>query len=341
MTTHKPLMIVGECWGEHEQRTGRPFSGPSGSVLMSMLRQAGISKQDVHMTNVFNFRPYGGRIENIYTSKKDGIPNYRPVTNGKYVHKKYQPELDRLGEEISITQPNLILACGNIALWALCKKSGIKRYRGSPLLDHTQNYKVLPTWHPASILRQWELRPIALADIYKAKDEMTFSDLRRPTRYIYINPENLDELWEFYHNYLKGEPFISCDIETKGGQITEVGFGTSDGKRALVVPFYSRKHKDGNYWPDLETELLVWGFVRHICKKHKLVGQNFAYDMQYLWRTVGIPCPHFLGDTMILHHSMQPELEKGLGFLGSVYTREPSWKFMRQDHSDHLKKGDD
>jgi hypothetical protein len=43
---------------------------------------------------------------------------------------------------------------------------------------------------------------------------------------------------------------------------------------------------------------------------------------------------------MLLHHSMQPELEKGLGFLGSVYTDEPSWKFMRTDHST-LKQADE
>jgi len=43
---------------------------------------------------------------------------------------------------------------------------------------------------------------------------------------------------------------------------------------------------------------------------------------------------------MLLHHAMQPEMEKGLGFLGSLYTNEPSWKFMRTDH-DNLKKGDD
>jgi hypothetical protein len=32
---------------------------------------------------------------------------------------------------------------------------------------------------------------------------------------------------------------------------------------------------------------------------------------------------------MLLHHALQPESEKGLGFLGSVYTNEASWKLMR------------
>lgn len=34
-------------------------------------------------------------------------------------------------------------------------------------------------------------------------------------------------------------------------------------------------------------------------------------------------------DTMLLHHALQPESLKGLGYLGSVYTDEQSWKQMR------------
>jgi uracil-DNA glycosylase len=337
---HKPLMIVGEAWGEQEELKGLPFAGPSGSVLYGLLRQAGIDKEEVYLTNAFNLRPRNNRIESLFTDRANGIEGYRPIVAGKYIDKKYQPELDRLQEEIERVKPNLILASGNTALWALCKKSGIKRYRGSPLMSHDARHKVLPTWHPSAILRQWELRAVALADMTKAKREMTFPELNRPARYIYLDP-NIAEIWEFYHEFLKDQPFISCDIETKGKQITEVGYGTADGKRAIVIPFWSRKHKDGNYWPDLETELEAWSIIRHIHDNHRLLGQNFSYDMQYFWRTVGIACPHFEGDTMLLHHSLQPEMEKGLGFLGSIYTNEPSWKFMRQDHNEHFKKGED
>ena len=63
-------------------------------------------------------------------------------------------------------------------------------------------------------------------------------------------------------------------------------------------------------------------------------GQNFSYDVQYLWR-LGIPVPNWGDDTMIIHHAMQPEMEKGLGFLASIYTDELAWKFM------HKKKATD
>ena len=38
-------------------------------------------------------------------------------------------------------------------------------------------------------------------------------------------------------------------------------------------------------------------------------------------------------DTMLMHHAMQPEMEKGLAFLGSVYTDEASWKFRRKNQT--------
>lgn len=335
----KPVLIVGEAWGEEEARRGKPFVGPSGGLLYGLLSQVGIAREDCYVTNVFNLRPPGNQLEALCGPKTEGIENYRALVKNKYVLKKYQPELDRLWAEINRTRPNLIIALGNTALWALCKKNGIKKYRGSPLTTFDGRYKVLPTWHPAAILRQWELRVVTLADLHKAKEEMGFAEVRRPERYIYMEPE-LADLWAFYGQFLRDQSFISADIETKDKTITEVGLATADGLHCLVVPFWDRDNISGNYWPTLEDEREAWAFVRHVMTEHPCIGQNFSYDMQYFWRTVRIPCPHFIGDTMLLHHALQPEMEKSLGFLGSIYTNEPSWKFMRTDHST-LKLGDD
>jgi hypothetical protein len=59
------------------------------------------------------------------------------------------------------------------------------------------------------------------------------------------------------------------------------------------------------------------------------IAQNGLYDLNILWRSYGITVRNFEEDTMLLHHALQPESEKGLGFLGSVYTDEASWKMMR------------
>lgn len=338
---HKPVMIVGEAWGEEEERQGKPFCGPSGGLLFGLMTQAGISRDDTYLTNVFNLRPRANNIDNLCTDKADALEGYRPLRTSptKYVDKKYAPELARLHDEIERVRPNVIVALGNTALWALAKKVGVKKYRGSPLMSHDAMWKILPTWHPSAILRQWELRMIVLADLMKARAESAFPELRRPSHYIYMEP-SLQDIADFWHKYLDATPYVSVDIETKGGQITEVGVGTADGKHAMVIPFWSREKTSGNYWPTLEDELTAWAWVRKILREKGSLGQNFQYDMQYFWRVAHMGCPKFIGDTMLLHHSLQPELEKGLGFLGSIYTNEPSWKFMRQDHST-MKREDD
>ncbi len=328
----KPVFVIGEAFGDEEARKGTPFSGVTGAILRGIMRQVGIPVENCYFTNVFNLRPPGGTIDGLYTGKESAIPGFRPIKAGKYIHARYKPELDRLEHELNTIKPNVVLALGNLALWAICKKTGIKKYRGSPILSHDAKWKVIPTWSPASALKQWEIRAIMLADFSKVAREMTYPELVRPQRFIYMEP-SLQDIETFYNQFLKHQPFVSVDVETKGLTITEVGYGTADGKHCLVIPFWDRTKRDGNYWKTLEEEAAAWAWVRRINKELPTIGQNFSYDMQYFWRTVGIPTPRFLGDTMLLHHSLQPELEKGLGFLGSVYTDEPSWKFMRTDHA--------
>jgi len=350
------IMVVGEFLDERSKYRGKPFAGPSEQILHGILKQTGIEKQSCYFTNVFNLQPYGNSVKGFCGGKAEAITGYRALQQNLYVKEAYRPELRRLYLEIALQNPDIIIALGNAPLWALCKKTGIKKYRGSPLLtfDLSQefaaipelasvnprsHYKVLPTWNPISVMKQWELRVVTLADFSKAKKEATFPELRRPSHLIYMEP-TLEDIESFYNEFMLGEPFLSCDIETKARQITEVGYSLADGSRAIVIPFWSRAQSDGNYWRSLEDELRAWAWVRRINSEFPLIGQNFSYDMKYFWKSVGIPCPYFHGDTMLLHHALQPELEKGLGFLASVYTSEAHWKFMRADHAT-MKKEDD
>jgi DNA polymerase len=332
------IAIVGEFWGDDEAAKGLPFAGTKFHLLKGMLSHAGIDINDCHQTVVFQSRPARMDVESYCGSKLDAIPDFRPIRPARYIRREFQNEIDRLFAELDYVRPSLIISLGELPLWALAKKTGLKKYRGTPILAYGRPWKILPTYAPLSIIRNWSLRPIAIADFTKARREAEFPDLRRPVRFVHVEP-SLADIGEFYKTYVKGVSDLSVDIETKGGQITEIGFAPSP-ERALVIPFYSRAKPSGNYWPTLAEEREAWKWVRLILRHHKSFGQNFQYDMQYLWKTVGIPCPGFCDDTMLLHHSLQPEMEKGLGFLGSLYTDEPNWKFMRADH-DTLKQADE
>lgn len=343
------IMIVGEAWGEREEEEGMPFVGPTGWYLDQMLDLVGIRRSECYLTSVFNLRPRPTNdVKNLCGPKAEGIPGLPALTSGKYVRAEYEPELQRLYREISNVNPNVILALGNSATWALTRKAGIRKQRGAATLAHAETMaavdnpdwlgKVIPSYHPSAMMRDMTLRPTLMADIEKAKRESTFPDLRRPQREIWTFP-TLSDIEDFYEQYIKTSSILSIDIETKANQITCIGFAPSHSV-ALVVPFYDPTQKDGNYWRTSEAEIIAWTWVRMFCGlRRRIIFQNGLYDMHFLWRGYGIKCPYASDDTMLLHHALQPELEKGLGYLGTIYTDEAQWKFMRTKH-DTVKKED-
>ena len=330
------IILVGEAWGEREERKGCPFVGPSGGLLNAFLSSAGIDRRECYLTNVFNFRPSGNKIETLCGPKDEAIPGMPAIKKSKYVRREFATELVRLANEIKSLEPNIIVALGSSACWALLGNAGIKKVRGAPIIG-LHGFKVFPTYHPAAVLREYKLRPIVLSDFKKIRRESLFLEIRRPKREFWIEPE-IKDLYDFEKYMLEAEE-ISIDIETWNGQITCIGF-TPSIDRAIVIPFCSRETVDGNYWPDLATEMRAWRVVRKWCNlPQPKIGQNFLYDCRYLWQVYGISVRNVGNDTMLLHHAMQPEMEKSLGFLGTIYTDEPSWKFMRRG-SATLKKED-
>lgn len=329
------IFILGEAYGREEEIARAPFVGASGRFLRQQLSSVGIRFEDCYVTNVFNLRPQPTNdVKNLCGPKSSGIPNMPPLTSGKYIRSEYGPELDRLFRELSSSKPTLIVALGGTASWALGLGSSIKKIRGAPVM--TKWGKVFPTVHPAAIFRDYSLRPVFYADLQKVSHEAGFPEVRRPSRTLWVEP-SLSDLTVFGETYINSSKRLSVDIETSGKFITCIGFAPSR-EIALVVPFI--RTNGTPYWQTEEEELQAWTWCKQVCQSHPhIIGQNFLYDAHRLWRTYGITTPGLRDDTMLLHHALYPELEKGLGFLGSVYTNEARWKFMR--NKDNFKKEDE
>lgn len=324
------LALVGEAFGKEEEEQGIPFVGASGKVLNGMLAQVGIQRDECFLTNVFNLRPKPSNdIKNLCGSKADGIPGFKALQAGKYVRAEYAKELERLRNEVLNVAPHVVVCLGATPSWALLGTSGISKIRGSTA-QSPWGVKCLPTYHPAAVMRDWTLRPIVLADLEKAKREAEFPEIRRPQREIWIEP-TIEDLQLFAARFIYPSDELSIDIETIGPIITCIGFAPSK-SISLVVPFFDQSRPGHNYWPSFEEERLAWNFVREMCglTKARYVGQNYLYDMHFLYRAMGITCKGQTDDTMLLSHALQPELPKGLAFLGSIFTDEASWKFMRK-----------
>ena len=311
------IAIVSECLTDESN-----YDRAVAYRLDEMLSIAGIRRRECYETVVFNCRPRGGDVKNLCGKKADAVPDLPPLFRGKYLRREYGGELERLNRQLLDASPNVIIALGTTPLWALTGEIGIRATRGVTRLSHL-GIKVLPTYDPGAAMRQYTLRPIIIADFEKAKRQSAFPEYRVPERRIHI-PETVDEILAFERDYFSDTP-IACDIETKQDQITCIGF-SPDPSNAIVIPFFC--HSGANYWQTKADELAVWGIVRRWLANYPTVYQNGLYDMGYLWRVYGIPAPRAIADTMLKHHALQPELEKGLGFLASLWTDEPSWKHM-------------
>ena len=175
----------------------------------------------------------------------------------------------------------------------------------------------------------------------KALRESAFSEIRRPQRRILINP-TLAEAVEFINGLINRGSIhhpllIAADTETEARQITCLSLA-ADTDCALVIPFWDKTKPGYNYWSE-QDEFYIWEHLKFLLEspRVRLLWQNGLYDFQYI-TPMNIKIHRSTEDTMLLHHALYPELQKGLGFLGSLYTNESSWKMMRAWKADSEKR---
>lgn len=338
------IFLLGEAPGTEESERGKPFVGPSGWELRRMLKVIGVNLDDCYVANVFSRQPENNNLALYGGGLRDGVlAHLGPLTLNPLTicADDHAPDLDRLWAEIATVRPNILIALGNTACWALGLGQGIGALRGSihtatvPGLDRP--LKVLPTYHPAAILRQWDQRVIALADLAKANAESGSPDFAFDNSTLWIAP-TIADLAEFQRTHMDPATICAVDIETKRGQITCISFAPTVAD-SFVIPFWI-EGPEPSYWSPAE-EALAWRWVQHNMERVDLVKvfQNGVYDLTYLQHYCSPrSCTE---DTMLAHHSLFSELQKGLGFLGSVYCNVGSWKKMRTFKKEEILKRDD
>lgn len=344
------VAAIGEAGGREEAAQARPFVGQSGRLLRMALTQAGIAEDRVMFANVFGCQPPENDLK-AFTVPRTKLPaDYPPglpaLQQGRYVHPAWFGEVERLRQELVALAPHLVVALGNTACWALFgEPPKISKVRGAPrAASLVPGLKVLPTYHPAAVLRNAGLYPILLADLHKAAYEAQFREVRRPPRWIGIAP-GLEAIEAFVEECLaKPPPWpIGFDIETstKGGsrQITCLSIAPAP-NLALVVPFVNR---DGSsFWADTASEARAWRAVfAFLTSPVPKVLQNGSYDSSWVWDLFRVPTRGWVHDTLFEHHARYPELPRSLGFLGSLYTLETAWKFMRPKGREKSEKRDE
>ena len=148
------LMFVGEAPGADEDAQGKPFVGRAGQLLTKMIEAMGMKRENIIIGNVNRCRPPGNR---------------QPTLEEAAICRPF------LFREIATIQPDIIVVMGNTALRNLLEvREGITRVRGK--FQDFRGIKVMPTFHPAYLLRD------------PSKKRETWEDLKMVRDYLENNP---------------------------------------------------------------------------------------------------------------------------------------------------------
>ena len=138
------VIFVGEAPGKNEDEKGEPFIGIAGKKLSDALENAGISRDDIYITNIVKCRPPSNRV---------------PKTNERETCQEY------LKQEISIIKPKLICILGNTVFNSILGGSEIMKYRGKVAQKNKQLYFI--SIHPAATIYNQKLVDVFKEDIKK------------------------------------------------------------------------------------------------------------------------------------------------------------------------------
>ena len=148
---HARLMFVGEGPGRDEDLQGEPFVGRAGQLLTDIITKGmGLKREDVYIANVVKCRPPENR-----NPEPDEVAACEPF----------------LKKQIDLVSPEVIVGLGKFAVQALLQsKAPISKLRGN--WHHYHGIKLMPTFHPAYLLRNPADKKLVWEDIKKVIKEL-------------------------------------------------------------------------------------------------------------------------------------------------------------------------
>jgi uracil-DNA glycosylase family 4 len=215
------ICIVGEAPGANEIAKGVPFIGLSGKLLDESMRRANFPRwTDAFYTNALRCRP----------PKKGTPPNRDSISSCR----------PRLLEEVNAHPRKVVLALGNTAARSLLGDARFTMTSGRGQIYRLHNTIIVPTWHPAAVMRDPGKYQQMVRDMTRAADILKgdyHGEGPADTKYIVCNtPELVDKAVAG----LRKVPVLAADIETGGlnprkSPILCIGFAWKPG-HVVIIP---------------------------------------------------------------------------------------------------------
>ena len=312
------LMVVGEHPGPYEEKTGEPFTGPSGRKLDYVLRRVGLDRKDVQLNNAVLCKP----------KKK--------VTAGEF--KKAldccRPRLAKELKEQNIIYPNrVVITYGQKSTRTITGKFQIFTWMGGPLTPICEiDAIVIPTLHTAFLLRSPEYTPVVL--IHTERADAIARNKLKPWRWPVVynnhqhsNQEILEKLLE-----LEKSEVLAVDIETNGLDYKSVIKDIALCNDKIVVSVQPWLVKDAKIIQTLKR------IFRN--RRIKKVLQNGQFD-KFCLDYSGYFLSNVDFDTLLAHQVIAPRWRHDLGFQGAVEFHAPRWKAEFKAEGEELWNSDE
>ena len=288
------LMLVGRDPGQQEDLNGKVFVGESGQLLDEILRTHGVGRDEVYVTNVV----------------KCGTPGFNVDPGAKEVSACRH----NLIEELAEVKPNVVVVFGNTAMMALLGIDGITKYCNQVLYSGEFDLKVIPTYHPAFVLRDSTQRKYLEQGIELAVREMSskakVSGGFEKTRFTVA--ETVEDVQAIFDEIETVETF-AFDTETSqlsflGTTILCIQFSWKKGS-AVVIP-----------WCLIEKYSNLFDGLKRIMGSRKLkVAHNIKFDIeQLLAKGIHTAIPYF--DVCVAHGLVDDNSKHSLDVMVLRYT---------------------
>ena len=273
--------------------------------------------------------------------------NHAPVTDlaVEYLYDSWQDMLAGNNRWRSIEarhKPKVVMALGAGTLKNFGIMEKIHEIRGSvvEVERRTRTMFVIPTYHPRDLkdpVRMFGDEPITkgyvcAGDIIRATTVYNYG-WEKPAENFNIDP-TVDEVEAFVEEAIEKKWLLGTDLEGTGlnletTEIVVAGFAWSESD-AIVVPF---RKEGGAYYYSATDWVRVKQALQRLFIHGRFMYQNgVGYDIPLLRRRGwNIPLETFEVDTMVMHHTISPELPHKIGFISSQFGKQPFWKNVMAD----------
>lgn len=341
------LMLIGEAPGEDEDLANQPFVGPAGEVFNFMLYQAGITRDQVYISNTVKCRPVN---EKEFRTDRSGVKHFGNLT--PTAQQTYTCGLSHLEPEIAAVRPKIIVPMGNIACDYLFDKyrtvDGVvqtNQKTGKPVMarrmpkitdlmfeeywDQARGVYIVPMFHPAFVMRSQEWFLIMVAILKKAieiADTGPGTDVTQP-----FIATNFDDAMAVIRRASEHK-VIADDHETDSldwrfGPLLNIGLSWKTGTGASIrlvdtsgQPLYSNDQRN----QIVESLKSIYQNPDKV-----LVGYNRAFDDSWLEAKTGIKVTAPRHDVQMMYHTLNTAAthkRQNLEMLTWLYTRMANYK---------------